>query len=434
MRNSLHSCARLTAATLVAGFMLGAPAPASAETPKLAPGWQALLGCWEPVATARDAAPDSTRAHLVCVVPVAGGNAVDMVTVVDGRAVERERVDASGARVPLTRDDCSGWQSAEWSATGSRLYLRSELTCEGGLQRTSTGVISMPTPSEWVDVQSVTVGERKAVRALRYREARASVPRPAEVTEALGPRPFATSTARMAAAAPVSPADLLDVTRRLDAAAVEVWLVEQELAFVADAKQVVQFADAGVPASVIDMVVALSYPDRFSVSSAAPEERVSEPRSEVFDARRGSGYGVGRYDPFWDPYYGSRYDRRYYSPYGYSQYGYGYGYGSGWYPGYRPVIIVEGPSQPGTTPVARPRGRIVNGRGYTRGDSVASPDVDRSRPAPTTRDRTRDTDSSTGSARGSSGGSTGGSSGSTGSSGSSGSGERTAKRRPPPTS
>ncbi len=417
MRNGLGITATLIAA------LIGGPAQSAAlETPALAPGWQALLGCWEPVATARDAAPDSTRAHLVCIVPVNGTTAVDMVTVVDGKVVARERVDASGARLPLTRDDCSGWQSAEWSSAGQRVYLRSELTCEGGLTRTSTGVLSMPTPTEWIDVQSVAVGERRAVRALRYREARASVARPLEVTEALGSRPFSTSTARLAAAMPVSPADLIDVSRHLDAAAIEVWLVEQGLGFRANAQQLEQLANRGVATSVIDMVVALSYPERFSVA-ATPQPR-DERSGRGFDARRGVA-SFGGYDPFWDPYYGSRYNRRYYSPYGYSQYGYDYGYGSGWYPNTSPVIIVVGEPQPGTgaTRAGPAGGKVVNGRGYTRRpDPTPAPDVERLRPQP-------------GSSGSGSSGAPAGSAGSAGSSGSSGSSgeERTAKRRPPPT-
>ena len=422
MHNRLETGMRLATAALLAGLIAGTAASASAATRSLAPGWQALVGCWEPTATVRDAAPDSTRGHLVCIVPVDGASAVDMVTVVDGKVVERERVDASGVRQPLNRDDCSGWQTAEWSATGARLHLRSELTCEGGLKRTSSGVISMPSSTEWVDVQSVAVGERKAVRALRYREARPSVAIPVEVSAALAAKPFATSTARLAAAAPVSAADLVDVSRKLDAAAVEVWLVEQKLAFTADAKQIVQLADAKVPASVIDVVVALSYPEKFTVATDAPGAPAARDAGLYGTPNMVGGLGIGAFDPFWDPYYGSRYNRRYYSPYGYSQYGYGYGYGSGWYPSTRPIVIVVSPpaAEPGTPAPAQRDGRVVKGRGYTR------------TPAPATSNRPAS--SSTGSSSGSSSsGSSAGSSSSGGSSGeSSGSSTgRTAKKRPP---
>src|SRR5687767_202163 len=103
MRNALRIGRHLTTATLLVTVAAGTARSASAETPALAPGWQALLGCWEPVATARDAAPDSSRAHMVCVVPVDGSSAVDMLTVANGAVIARERVDASGARLPLTR-------------------------------------------------------------------------------------------------------------------------------------------------------------------------------------------------------------------------------------------------------------------------------------------------------------------------------------------
>jgi hypothetical protein len=302
--------------------------------------------------------------------------------------------------------------------------VRSDLVCDGGLRRTSTGVISMTSVSEWMDVQSVAVGEQKAVRVLRYREASASAAVPAEITTALGSRPFSISAARLAATAPVSPADIVDVSRNLDAAGAEVWLLEQRLAFTADAKRIVDLTDAGVPGSVVDVVVALSYPERFAIdlNRREIETRPGEPNLGGSSMRPGYGVYGGGWDPMWDPYYGSRYGRRYYSPYGYSQYGYGYGYGGGygWYPGQRPVVIVV------TPPVteARREGRAVKGRGYTR----TRPDD-----AGPTPDRRSGSGSSSGGSA-SSGGSSGGSSSggaSSGGSSSGGSTGRTAKPKPP---
>jgi hypothetical protein len=385
--------------------------------PTSAPGWQAFVGCWEPIA----AVPDTTRSHLVCVVPVEGTSAVDMVTVVDGKVVERERVDATGTQYPIRKDDCAGTQSAAWSTVGQRLYVRSELVCDGGLRRTSTGVISMTSMDEWMDVQTVAVGEQKAVRVLRYREARSGEGIPAEVTAALGSRPFSVSAARLAATAPVTSADIIDVSKHLDAAGAEVWLLEQKLAFTADSKRLVELTNAGVPDGIIDVVVALSYPRHFAidVNRREIEVRPGEPRVGPSSLRP----NVIGYDPTWDPYYNSRYGRGYYSPYGYSQYGYGYGYGSGygWYPGTRPVVIVV--TDPSSSPPSEPavEVRAVKGRGYTRKGSSepAEPKVEAGKAA---------AGSSSGGS--SSGGSSSGGSSSGGSS-SGGSTGRTAKVRPP---
>ena len=430
MNNPMNHGALLGRVTAAAALLVGTAVAAAASAPAPVQGAQALAGCWEPVAPITRAGantpapavtPDSARAHLVCILPVDGTSSMDFVTIADGKASARERVDASGTRQPLTRDECSGWQSAEWSGDGHRLFLRSELTCAGGLKRTSTGVISMPTTNEWVDVQAVTVGAQKSVRTLRYREARSYAGVPAAEAEALGARPFSVSvnSARLAAATPVSAQELVDASRRLDAPALEAWLAQQHIAFKADAGQLVRLAEAGVPGSVIDMVVALSYPERFTVAAAGPAG--SEPLRRPIDRPYGRGV-YGGYDPFWDPFY--RMDRRYYSPYGYSLYG-GYGpYGSGYYDGYymgtRPVVIVVTPDS------ARGGGRVVNGRGYTQRSSPSSD------PASSSRGRSRPSSASEPSGSGSSGGASTGSSSGSSSSGGSSSGERTAKRRPPP--
>ena len=425
---------RVRSGILAVAAMVGIAQSASAApvNESVAPGWQAFFGCWEPLTPPPGTLPpgvlpDTAQAHLVCVVPVEGSAAVDMVTVVNGQVVERERVDATGTSSPMRRDDCAGTRSATWSTVGQRLYVRSELVCDGGLRRTATGVISMTSMNEWMDVQSVAVGEQKAVRVLRYREAGQSAAVPAEITAALGSRPFSVSTARLAATAPVTTADIVDVSRNLDEAGTEVWLLEQRLAFTADSKRLVELTKAGVPDGVVDVVVALSYPERFAIdlNRREIETRPGEPNLGGSSMRPGYGVYGGGWDPMWDPYYGSRYGRRYYSPYGYSQYGYGYGYGGGygWYPGQRPVVIVVTP--PATE--ARREGRAVKGRGYTRtrpDDSGPTPDR---RPGSSS-------DGSSGGRASSGGSSSGGSSAggsSSGGSSSGGSTGRTAKPKPP---
>ena len=416
---------------LIAAAMVGVVQSASAApvNESLAPGWQAFYGCWEPVTAPAGTLPpgtlpDTTAAHLVCVVPVEGSGAVDMVTVVNGQVVERERVDATGTASPTRKDDCAGTRSATWSTVGQRLYVRSELVCDGGLRRTATGVISMTSMHEWMDVQSVAVGGQKAVRVLRYRAVGSSAAVPAEVSAALGSRPFSVSAARLAATAPVTTADIIDVSRHLDEAGAEVWLLEQRLAFTADSRRLVELTKAGVPGGVVDVVVALSYPERFAIDLNRREIELRPGEARLGGSSMSPGYGgYGGWDPMWDPYYGSRYGRRYYSPYGYSQYGYGYGYG--WYPGTRPVVIVVNPPPAGEVR----EGRVVKGSGYTRtrpANSDPTPDR-RAGSDPRSGGSSSGGDASSGGS--SSGGSSGGGSSSGGSSG--GSTGRTAKVRPP---
>jgi uncharacterized membrane protein YgcG len=397
---------------------------AQAGSPSTAPTWQPLVGCWEPVIDSTTAVPESARGHILCIVPVEGStSAVDMITVADGRIFERERVDATGTQIPIRRDACSGWQRASFSSQGQRLYLRSELACQGDLTQTSTGVISMLSLDEWMDVQSVKVGEQNAVRVLRYRQARPAAVIPTEIVTALGtPLVYSTTTARLAALAPIQPADIVDVARNVDASAVEVWLLQQKLGFKADAKNLVDLRNAGVAGSVVDVVVALSYPERFAIDVL--QRQIAERPAET----RALGTGVGpttggRLGGYYDPYYldplrYTRYGSRYYSPFGYAYDRYGY-----FYPRGRPIVIViRDPDTGSGTPVTH--GQVVKGRGYTR----------RSTPAATTRSSGSNTSSGSGASGEST--STGSSSGGTTSSGGSSSGTstgRTARPKPPTT-
>ena len=393
---------------LVAAALLGAAAaPARGQETVVDPRWTAFLGCWEPTAAS---------APLVCVVPAAGVSAVDLVTIVHGEVAARERIAATGERRETTSGDCAGWQSAEWSARGQRVFLRSEDACGGGNTRTGTGVIAMTGTGEWLYIQGVTVGGATGLRVLKYREATSDTPLPIDVADALRVGVASVSRARAAAGARLSIEDVVDAARRLDAAVLEAWLAERAEPFTIDGKGLIALADAGVPTRVIDLMVALSYPKYFAINAALRqgERRVAPPDSSGYGSAPATGYASS--DPLcytsylMDPYasyYCHEFGYRPYSPYGFDGYGYGY------YPGGYPITIVFS----GSGGSSRPHGRVVNGNGYAQG---GNPDPAQATPRPTEpRWPSSSGSGSTGSASGSSGGS-------------SGSGEqRTAKPRPP---
>jgi hypothetical protein len=184
---------------------------------------------------------------------------------------------------------------------------------------------------------------------------------------------------------------------------VQTWLAERGEGFTLDAKQLVALEKDGVAPQVIDIMVALTYPQVFALDRS----RVGGPAAEN-TASAGSGRTVYAYawDSFYSPF-GYRYG---YNPYGY---GYGYGYG-GWYYD-RPVIIVR-PSDN-----EREHGKVVKGRGYVRGGSI-----DRSSGSSGGSSDVRASRGGSGSGSSSSGSSSKGSSSS-----GSGSSGRTAKPRPP---
>jgi hypothetical protein len=338
-----------------------------------------------------------------------------MLTVTDGRVTGRRSLTADGQRRPVEASGCSGWESAKWSADRGRVFLNSELTCEGGSRRVTSGVIAMLSTSEWVEVQMVDAGGYPALRALRYR------PAPERIAAAAGvrgmpDRALAIETARATVAAPLSMADISEAAREMRTEALEVLLYERGGTYELDAAALVALADDGVPERVIDLVVALAYPNVFTVNSDARMVgfRPDAPTpAELADARSPRRI----YDRFYDPYDPYGYGYRY-GGYGYNSYSpFGWGSPYGWRYVGGPVVVIQSPDDV----AAQGQTRVVKGRGYTRG-ATSDAGGSGSRSTSVTRDRSSGT-SSAGST------SSGGSSGSSSGSGSSSSTGRTATRR-----
>lgn len=444
---------RLTAAgALLAGAAwLGAAAPAFAQGGLSDARWQAWIGCWQPADL--PSAGGGARALLVCVVPVAGSTAVDIVTVADTLVVAREPVDAAPERRTIARDGCQGWASAEWSGDARRVYLRSAYTCGGGIERRSSGLMAMSPRGEWLDVQAVTSGNRTGVRTVRYKAVEALSTLPSTIAVALAASPPDAGMARTAASAPLSTDDVAEAARRLDAPVVEAWLAERGQGWPGlNARQLTQLAAAGVPGSVTDVMVALSYPRTFAVNAVSRQAEI-RPSQDVRGASVTYGYspygssdyyspygwdfygpfGLRNFSPYgYDPYrYGGYgyYGRYGYSSYGYSPYGYNpYGYNPyGYYQGYDGYYYGGGLVVIDVSGSAPPHGRVVRGRGYTQdpnGPGSGSVAVPRQGP--------EGSRSGGGGAPASGGGATPSSGGSSGpSSGSGSGGARTAHPRPP---
>jgi hypothetical protein len=397
---------------------LGTASVASAQ--QVGAGWSAFAGCWTPVSAngERNIAANTPR---VCVVPD-GANGAQLLTVVNDSIAERTTIDANGQRRDIGRQGCSGWDKAEFSADGRRLFLTGEQTCAGGLKRKTSGIFSLTASGDWVNAVDVSADSVSSVRVSRYASSSVFPTMPAEVRNALVAREVSDRTARISAQREVSIDGVIEATRFLSPAAVEAWLAELDQGFDLDEKTLIRLADANVPPSVIDVLVAVSNPRQFSVRGAGSivengdSVRVRrEPYAPCF-APVIDPWAWNAYDPC-DPYLRYSYYRPFYDRYGYP-YRYG-GYYGGSYGGYygSPVVIV------GTS--SRPHGRMTKD-GYKND----SPSGSSSSGTSTTRSASpkgSSGSSSSGSERSSSGSSSSGSSGSS----SSGDGGRTATRKPP---
>ncbi len=348
MKNKTDLHTSLVGGLLAGAVLLGGLAPSSLAAQEMDGRWLPWLGCWEAV----DAGDD---APLLCVRPAPQGEGVEFLTWAEGEVTSTEMILADGLPRDAEREECRGLEEAGFSDDGHRVYLKSQYVCEGGGERGASGILAMVNPMEWVDIKAVD----GSPWVLRYRLARASRVQEAGLENVVAPRASAVKAARIAASARLTEDDIIEGAGRVEPAAIEALIVERGDPFVVNAEMLVRLDEGGVPGRVIDMVVAVSYPDHFAVKAGPVPVEEYEAEGE-FAPRRRIYMSGGIYSPW---YWGFGYG---YSPYGYgySPYygGYGYsGYGYGGYPYYRPAPIVV---------TTRPSGgRMIKGQGATRGGS-----------------------------------------------------------------
>jgi hypothetical protein len=182
-----------------------------------------LNSCWR--AADPGAIGVSSLIPLVCVTPTNLPSAVQVATIRNDTVVARDTIDASGAsgaKHALNKQGCAGSESARWSTDSRRLYLRSDVTCAGGLERTGTGVFAISPTGEWLDVQGMQAGGLKVV-------------------------------------------DIGEPIVQTDTAVTQAWIVERHAQFKLGVNELTELADAGIPGSVTDVMVGISYPDHFAL-------------------------------------------------------------------------------------------------------------------------------------------------------------------------
>jgi hypothetical protein len=351
---------RLVGGTLALSLALALPpglhAQASAERAAAAPvdaRWLPFLGCWE-------AEGGPVEDALLCIRPGEAPAEVEFLTVVDGEISSVDPMRADGRTYENRFEGCDGSDRAAFSSDGRRVFTHSEYVCEGGVGRSSTGIIAMVSPGEWINVEGADVEGRGAAWVTRYRLAHPDTTAALGLDGPVASRRLAVRTARRAASTPLEVDDVIEATEWVDEEVVRSWVAEDRTIFELDAETLTRLADAGVPDPVIDVVVAVSHPDRFAVDRDA---RVSARAPD--QASREYGYGYGYRPGYWgwrrSAFFGGSF---FYDPFYASSFNpWGYGYLGGWGRGFfTPGITV-------VRPVGSDGGRVISGRGYTQGRS-----------------------------------------------------------------
>ncbi|MEX2284567.1 MAG: hypothetical protein WEE89_18915 [Gemmatimonadota bacterium] len=226
-------------ALAIAASVLAVSSAASAQTSLVDQGWLPWQGCWR--------ADGATATELLCIVP--DGPGVKLITLEGGVVRAESRIVTDGRARAVKQEGCSGTELAHWSADGQRVFLSSDMSCEGGAKRRVTGVFAITGESEWLSAQSVAIDDQVAARSVRYFAAQPAN-LPASIASALrnvGPARAARAGMRVT----VDADDITEAVNSIDAAAVEEWLTSTGQPFqLADNLQ----PQSGSTGSALDLV------------------------------------------------------------------------------------------------------------------------------------------------------------------------------------
>ena len=317
--------------------------------------WLPWMGCWQlweeqvDQTAAEDGAafPDRT---VVCLTPADDGRGARLMARSDSEVLVERTLVADGVRHALTEGDCTGWESRDWSDDGRRLFTRGEVRCGTDEPRRMSGISMLANRSTWVDIQSVSVGDRGHMEIRRYNPAR-----DAEMSDDVRlPATFgAIRDARQSVAGALTVSSVREAAAKAESAVVEALLTETQPRLNLDSATLIDLDNAGVDGGVIDVLVALAYPDRFVVE-----------RRRGGSGRGAGGVGLGGFDP-WS--YGGMsaapFGYSYLGMYGYNSWRNAYWYNPYYYNGWGvPGRVIDGAGAVDDDG----GGRAVNGVGYTR--------------------------------------------------------------------
>lgn len=338
-------------------MMLLALTPAPAPAQQLDARWTPWLGCWQ-------LERETVR---VCVTP-ADLRGVALKTYVDNAAeqsaaaaVLEQTLVADGAPHPIAEAECRGHQTAEWSRSGERLFARAELSCNDGAVRKVSGLSMIAADGTWIDIQGIAIAGRENIRIRRYQRA-------AGRAAASQVRRRVTSVAPRLGPAPFTVADVQEAATRVSARVLQAALVETSAGFDLSGRIVRDLERGGVADSVIDTMVALSYPSHFIVD---------RPASQSSSAFGPVGFGDTSFGLWPSPYYGAQYGAPYggyydpygsalWSPYFYSPFGYSYWGSYGSYLPYGSLAPAGFIAIGDDADRSDGNGRAIDGVGYTR--------------------------------------------------------------------
>ena len=278
------------------------------------PRWLPWVGCWT------FDSPGPNNSGRLCTTLIPAGLRIEGETSGQKPSAAEELLLADGRRHEFQNAGCKGWREIEFSEDGHRYFTRSSLSCEDGTERVVQGINFFSGSGQWVEVQLLQLGQDRKIWVRRY----SSAPDERDSASAGSTSPTAPAqSARISAGAPMTARAIVEAVKKSDIELIEAMLVESRTQIPVGSKFLKELAKNGVPGRIVDLLVALANPDRFTVRRNDYASASVVPRGSS-----ASGDSGGYLGSYYSPVLG------YPIIYGWYPYGlYGYGSYQPWYYG-----------------------------------------------------------------------------------------------------
>jgi hypothetical protein len=134
------------------------------------------------------------------------------------------------------------------------VFLHADYTCAGATRGTSTTIFALSPEGEWLRIERVRSGGGSVVSTDRLHEIDVPAALSPDIARSIETQRRAITTARAAAATPITTDEIIDAVRALDGDVVRSWLVASEQQFSVDAQQIAMLTNAGVPLTVLQVI------------------------------------------------------------------------------------------------------------------------------------------------------------------------------------
>jgi hypothetical protein len=310
--------------------------------------WLPWIGSWRLVSnTINTVGTVLKEEYLLTIRPHEKGKFVTMESSRDKTVMFEEKIEADGLRHQLNKDGCTGWYSYSWSESGKRLLFYGESSCAENLSQNISGISMIDTIGDYVDIKLIKSGEEKVITIRRYRSVENGLVAPAPLILTQG------RFSRISAGTSFSIDEVIELSSKVEQEVLEAALIEMQSPFPVNSKQLVRLSNAKVPSQIVDLVVALSFPEKFTI----------EPDG-ISWIKTSPGLMATYY--YWPmcPWYWTLSN---YPLYGYQYWGWDWYQYYLWYPySYGYIPHGRGGGGGSDTDSTGSSGRLVAGRGYTR--------------------------------------------------------------------